>query len=127
VNSCRLIASRLVAVLAALYWMAMFAGTHAPPSDAPGIEIWDKALHFCGYAGLAFLLSWCWAVRRPLTLKRCLIVLAVLALYGAIDEISQMPVGRDCELGDWLADILGAACGIFVLRLAAAVLRKCFP
>jgi VanZ family protein len=37
-----------------------------------------------------------------------------VAILGAIDELTQIPVGRDCSFWDWTADISGAAAGLLL-------------
>ena len=38
-------------------------------------------------------------------------IVSLLAVVGAFDEITQPLVGRDCELLDWCADVVGAVVG----------------
>jgi VanZ family protein len=39
-------------------------------------------------------------------------VWGVIAVYGAVDELTQPWAGRFCDLNDWLADIGGGAIGL---------------
>jgi VanZ family protein len=41
--------------------------------------------------------------------------------YGAIDELLQIPVGRVCSLGDWLADAAGVATVVALAVVFGAV------
>ncbi|MHB1033996.1 MAG: VanZ family protein [Pirellulales bacterium] len=116
-------ASILKAALLA-YWLALFTVTHLPASRVIETRIWDKAAHFVAYAGLAFLLAAAWSLRTTLTLRHYGIILAVMAVYGAIDEILQSPVGRDTDARDWLADILGTLLALACFRLLMALLPK---
>ena len=38
--------------------------------------------------------------------------LAILAAYAAADELLQPLTGRSCELGDWIADVVGIVLGL---------------
>ena len=44
-----------------------------------------------------------------------LLVMAVGAAYGVFDELTQIPVGRDAEVLDWLADVSGSAAAAAVV------------
>lgn len=101
-----------------IYWMIMFAGTHAPSIAPRGTSVSDDVLHCVGYAGLAFLLGICLA---PHTWKGIVGIWLLCAAYGAIDELTQPFVGRTRELSDWIADCLGAALGLALTIAALAV------
>ncbi len=93
--------------------------THVPAAvEAPGS---DKTWHFIGYAGLAILLAARTVSVRTLSTKVMVCVLGVVALYGAVDEVSQIPVGRDAEIADWYADVAGAAVGVLVIGIVCTV------
>ena len=106
------------------YWGLIFTGTHVPIRHVPGMEHnGDKILHFVAYAGLAWLLGvWFWARGRS-GWRTALAVFAVAAVYGGLDELLQIPVGRNADVADWLADCGGAAAGLVVLALTQAVWR----
>jgi VanZ family protein len=111
-----------LALVAAVYWLAMFVGTHLPISDAPprDPDSLDKWLHAAAFAGLAVLLA---AVGRGLgfrTWRLYACVVVVVALYGLFDEATQALVRRrEPDLFDWLADVAGALVGIAAFALAA--------
>lgn len=75
----------------------------SPPSEGPGLFPWDKAQHFLCFYVLAGL---CAAAlpQRPLWLSA-----ALMAAYGLLIEgLQALPLfGRDAELGDWIADLVG--------------------
>jgi VanZ family protein len=100
------------------YWLALFVGTHIPripkPLEMPGGDKWQ---HFAAYAGLAFLLAACRSFRKPLTWRLALSVAAIVIGYGIVDELTQIPVGRDAEFNDWLADSVGTGIGIGLLAV----------
>jgi VanZ family protein len=89
-------------------WILSSRPTLPLPPDVP---LLDKAAHFAAYAVLAWATGlWfpgeAWRTRP---LRAALIVTAVCAAYGAVDEFHQSFVpGRDMSAWDWLADVLGA-------------------
>lgn len=111
--------------LLVVYWLALFAGTHVPRAQQVLLpkNVSDKLLHLTAYGGLAMLICLNWSLRRTLTWRHGVIVLALVAGFGALDEVTQIPVGRDCELLDWTADITGATAGVGLFLLAGSVFR----
>ena len=87
--------------------------TLAPGKDVPGVGlVWDKAEHATAWAvltGAGLLLS---------TRRRWLIPLFAV-LFGAAVEVAQavMPLGRDGDWHDLLADTIGVATAWVVWRL----------
>ena len=109
-------ARRLVLLLTALYWVVLFTATHLPPSRLPRTPGGDKLHHFLGYFVLSFLLgATLLIVLRSRRRRIPLLVLFATAGYGNFDELTQIPVGRQAELGDWAADVCGAATAALVL------------
>jgi VanZ family protein len=113
---------RVAAYLPALAWAGLIAlaagATHVP--GTPAVPHVDKVLHFGAYFVLGALLAagWKWAGRRP---ARGWLLLFALAL-GASDEIRQSRMEeRTGEVADWVADVAGAATGLF---LTARLLRR---
>lgn len=100
-------------ILVAGYWLALFVATHIPHVPAaltmPGSDKWQ---HFTAYAGLALLLAARQSLGRFLTWKLAARIVGFVSLYGIFDELSQIPVGRDAELWDWYADVMGACSGV---------------
>jgi len=76
-----------------------------------GLTYGDKIAHGIEYALLCLLVFRVVRIARRPRLRRWapLAALALASAYGAIDEWHQGFVGRDCDLGDWLADTIGAA------------------
>jgi VanZ family protein len=94
------------------FWAGMFIGTHLPKVPGGLENISDKTLHATAFAGLSVLLTWA-TYRKNLAARRHWgLVLAIIAVYGAIDELLQIPVGRHCDFNDWLADMVGAIAGL---------------
>jgi VanZ family protein len=99
-----------------IYWAALLIATHLPAETAllPGHTV-DKIYHVLAYAVLSGLLATVWQLAGGHLMRRQLVIVwLVVVLYGAVDEITQIPVGREASLLDWLADAAGAACGIVV-------------
>lgn len=94
--------------LLVLIWIGLATLTHIPvPPTAPGINGIDKVIHWIAYFPLGLLLP---ASRIP-GLRRGIWCLGGIAAYGVLDELLQIPVGRTASVGDWLADVAGAATG----------------
>jgi VanZ family protein len=93
------------------FWLALFVSTHLP-SNLPilpksGV---DKVVHFTAFAILASLLAMTWQLSAGhLTARHLVVVWIVLVVYAALDELTQIPVGRECSIWDWTADALGVA------------------
>jgi VanZ family protein len=113
---------RALAALLAIYWFSLFLATHLSRVPA-AVEAYgsDKWYHFGGYAGLSFLLVARTAFVRSLSTRVIVGVVAIVALYAGVDEISQIPVGRDADIADWYADVAGAAVGLFAFGILYAV------
>jgi len=99
--------------------MALFVATHIPTLDIPPpVAYADKIVHCLAYMALAFcaLISWDLTLGslRP---QHYFTVWLVGTLYGAFDEVTQIPVGRHCDALDWMADILGIVLGLTFFRL----------
>jgi VanZ family protein len=114
---------RIVLLLTALYWLALFVLTHLPPNTLHGPG-GDKLHHFLAYMVLSFMLgATFWQVFPKRRRIVPILVILVGAGYGVFDELTQIPVGRDAEVGDWIADISGAttaAAALFLLQRRAA-------
>ncbi|HTU23775.1 MAG TPA: VanZ family protein, partial [Pirellulales bacterium] len=106
------------------WWLAMFGGTHSPAPPHPPFGYADKWMHFSAYFGLAALLSLALEMRRPLSRGLFWGLVALLAFYGAFDEITQPIVGRDCDFWDWVADVVGILSGAGCYLAAARIVRR---
>ena len=101
-----------IRIVLIVYWSALFLGTHVPTVPAGVAKVSDKLLHYLAYGGLAFLLAMDQNARGPLTGRRRCQIFVIVAVYAALDELLQIPVGRTADVRDWVADILGAVCGL---------------
>jgi VanZ family protein len=65
-----------------------------------------------------------WSLRRPFGPRAAIGVVVGLAVYGALDELTQIPVGRYADVYDWLADCAGALAGVAAFAAVGAVYRR---
>lgn len=112
--------------LAIVYFIVLFIGTHVPMDAAEAIEtVPDKWLHLTGYAGLTVLVLAGWELTiGVLEPKHYFAVWLAGVVYGVFDEISQTPMGRTCDMNDWMADVLGIVCGLLAFRLGRTLLHR---
>lgn len=105
-NAPRWLAARRT--LLVVIWLSLATLTHIPvPASVPHTRYADKVVHLLAYFPLGLLLPAC-QVRGLCQRSICV---AVIAVYGVLDELLQIPVGRTASLFDWLADLLGATLG----------------
>ncbi len=102
-----------------VYWIILFVGTSIPAQSVPSLGIGgDKVVHFFAYLILSALLYLTFIFQEKLSFAQrnaILLTLAIAICYGVLDELHQMLVpGRSAELLDWIADALGAACGVLI-------------
>jgi hypothetical protein len=113
----RTFATRRAALI--VYWTWMFFMTHWPKvDDFPGVYWFpvgsDKLAHFGFYAGWAA--AWCWVLHgRGIALSGRIVSWLVVggATYAVLDELTQVIVSRDPEVGDFIADMSGVAVALF--------------
>src|SRR5690242_7202602 len=99
------------------YLLALLIGTHLPPGAPilPLFEGIDKICHFSEYAILAALIATTWQLAAGhLMIAHLRWIWFGVAVLGAMDELTQIPVGRDCSFWDWTADVSGAAVGLLL-------------
>jgi len=99
----------------------LFFVSGAPPN--PNIKMWvplqDKILHFVFFAGGAFALASALLRRLPAGSRLLVpLAIAIIAACGALDEYNQqfVPGRAGLDPFDWLADLLGAIAGCFLLK-----------
>jgi VanZ family protein len=91
----------------------------APGKDLPAVSLWDKAEHASAWfvltaIGLAF---WPW---RPGRIAGFALVL------GAVVEVLQavMPLGRDGDWRDWVADAIGVTAALVIWLVARRLAER---
>ncbi len=121
-------ARRIALGTLAIYWLALFAGTHLPGTTSLGFSVSDKLLHFVAYAGLGFLAVMAVGAMGRLRWSLLPLIFLGLAAFAAFDELTQPLVSRTADWLDWYADVAGAAvgiaCGAVVARLLGWLEKK---
>jgi VanZ family protein len=114
--------TRIASLTLALYWIALATATHVPKLPTVSLRHGDKIAHYLAYSLLGFALSWAWATRRPFFPVGLVVVMVVAIAYGAVDELTQIPVpGRYGEWYDWFADSCGAVTGVLLFWAVATL------
>src|SRR5688572_7894608 len=100
----------------AVYWIALFVGTHIPIDRVPSaVGSADKLAHLGAFAVLAFIFATTWQLSAGHLMSRHLVwSWIVIAIYGGFEEITQPIVGRVASVVDLLADVTGAALGLLL-------------
>jgi VanZ family protein len=107
----------VVAYMAVIFYLS----SESDPLPQLTAAVWDKALHFVEFAGLAVLLGRAFLGEGSSPARAVLAAIAVASLYAASDEVHQIWVqGRDPAFRDWLAGTTGSVAGAVLYVLAAA-------
>jgi VanZ family protein len=115
----------MVRYLLPIYWVFCVAATHAPlPPSAEPFMLWDKGMHGGMYALLGLLFGWRLAEKDRVPRQIFSFGLLVLAVYGIADELTQPYFARTADPFDWLADVAGAALGLFASLSLRPRLRR---
>jgi VanZ family protein len=97
-----------------------YLSSQADPLPELTSAVWDKALHFVEFAGLAVLLGRAFVGEGSSPGRAFLAAVVVASLYAASDEVHQIWVqGREPALRDWLAGSIGSVAGAVVYVMAA--------
>lgn len=117
-------AMRIASACLVLYWIAIFVGTHIPGPSVPNLGN-DKLMHLGAFGGLAFLVAWALPTREGRAHIQGLITLVLIVGYAMIDEVTQNFIpGRNCSLGDFIADAIGAVMGLTAYFVTKAMLVR---
>ncbi len=113
--------------MATLFTLSSFSKTL--PDGTPQIPHLDKVLHFGYFLGGGFILGTWVLLRKSFPRKpflRSAFPFVILAIIGALDEYHQTftPGRSGNDPFDWLADISGAAIGLFIANLVYPLLLK---
>jgi VanZ family protein len=117
--------SRIATVLGVCslgYTAVLVFMTHYPrPQELLGEDLPpDKMLHFLAYGVLGFLVTAAVAAFSRWSWRTAAVTGLLLAVFAALDEITQPLFGREAEPLDWVWDLIGLAAGI----AAVAILRR---
>ncbi len=98
--------------VATIFYLSSLAGPQVEEMNF--LDLWDKTAHFVAYAAGGVLLAG--GLRTGTRLSPWKIfryTVLALALFAASDEWHQMytPGRTGADVGDWVADTLGAAAG----------------
>jgi VanZ family protein len=95
-----------------ILWLSSLAPQELP--DAAFIA-WDKVNHFLAYAVGGWLAAGTLRLSRPQTpiAGRIFLAVVLIAVFGILDEALQTltPGRTGGDIGDWIADVLGAGAG----------------
>lgn len=111
-------------ILTALYWAGIFTLTHLPPKAVHVPTGRDKVIHLGVYGILGILLFAALRASRWSLRQTAIGVLGMGMVYGIIDELTQLFVGRSADIADWLADLAGIATAVIICTLVEAVGSK---
>jgi VanZ family protein len=110
---------KLLYIPLGIYWFILLILTTLPGKDLPKTGVNDKIEHFSAYFFLSILLSLTLLLQNKYyKMKKYFAAVSgfIIGLYAALDEIHQLFVpGRDCDILDWTADMVGACIGIFLI------------
>ena len=97
---------KLILVIFILMWIGAFTATHVPYSAIPReiSALGHFTLHLLGFLGLSSWFILTLAAFNFSPLRRIVVVLLVMTIYGAIDEYTQQFFGRNTSFAEWLID-----------------------
>ena len=107
-----------------LSWVTAFTLTHIPETGLTHLEVSDKTLHFLGYFLLTSTLLLTLNAFSIAHIKRIISAVLIMALYGAVDELTQPLVNRCAAWSDWFANIAGITAAVIIIELLAYWGRK---
>lgn len=111
--------------LGCMFWLGLVPIDSLP---GPDFELADKMWHFIAFGGLTALLSraLCYFGRAPLLAAREATTASV-ALGGMLEVLQSFTRYRSADVGDLLADTLGALTAYLVLRALSLAAAKDLP
>ncbi|MFZ0455315.1 MAG: VanZ family protein [Ignavibacteriaceae bacterium] len=118
---------KLLYIPLVIYWLVLLVLTTLPGKELPKTGINDKIEHFTAYFLLGILLSLTLLFQNKFSkIKKYFTLFTglIIGLYAALDEIHQLFVpGRNCDILDWTADMIGASIGILVIIFLIKILQ----
>lgn len=121
--------ARLLAAVTAVYTLVLVFATHYPrPEELLGPNPpSDKTLHLAAYGLLGLFVAATLAATGRWSRASAGWWLFALAVFAALDELTQPLFGRIAEPLDWVYDVLGIAAGIAVVALVRGWLKSRSP
>jgi VanZ family protein len=113
-------------VVAVAYLGVLVYATHHPaPQKLLGpTPPSDKLLHLIAYTVLGGLVAAALAARGGWSVRSGVMLLLVLALFAALDEVTQPLFGRWADRLDWAYDGIGLSIGIAAVTALVALRRR---
>jgi VanZ family protein len=108
---------KLTIISLLLYWPTIFVLAHIPiPQLVYKAQVSDKTLHLITYLILVFLLWFAVSPEEKVNWRKAAVwwVLLITAGYGGVDELLQAWVGRNCDIKDFLANVVGVIGGLIL-------------
>ena len=102
------------------YALILMIATHAPAQDVQflvraadyGLLDADKLLHMAAYGVLGLLAALAYGGLWRTRSTAAIVLFALLASWGVVDELTQPWFGRLADTNDWAYDMLGSAIGL---------------
>jgi len=109
----------------AYYWLPLITycvfiyiqSSYPSPERLPSFEFGDKIMHFGAFVVMGVLFYRAYQTLPFKSISQWIVPLSMLSasLYGISDEIHQSFVPyRHGSIGDVIADVLGAVCGVYL-------------
>jgi VanZ family protein len=111
---------KVTIILLVLYWLTFFILAHVPvPGLVRKVGVSDKGLHFLAYLILVFLFWFSISPDKKVKWGRAGVwwVFFLVTGYGAVDEVVQGWVGRNCDVMDIAANIAGTLVGLILFSV----------
>ena len=111
---------KLFSVMLAIYWVGIFVVTHIPvPKWTRNMGMSDKTMHVVAYMLFGFLLWFAVSFDEKANWRKLKpwLILAIVLIYGAVDEVLQRFVGRSMDALDFASDAGGVAAAMLTVTL----------
>jgi len=111
---------KVTIILLVFYWLSFFILAHIPvPGLVRKAGVSDRGLHFLAYLILVFLLWFAVSPEQKVVWRKAVVwwVFIVLTGYGAVDELLQGFMGRNCDVMDIVANIAGTFTGLILFSV----------
>ncbi|MGB7583030.1 MAG: VanZ family protein [Sedimentisphaerales bacterium] len=108
-------------------WIGAFTATHVPYSTIPRVfrDLGHFTLHVLGFLGLSSWFILTLAAFNFSSLRRIVVVLLIMTIYGAIDEYTQQFFGRSTSFSEWLIDTGATIVALVIWESVFWLTKKC--